>query len=538
MLGFRELYRNSVFTRNVKELNIYNQESMSNTSPLSPTEKTTKAEKLDNAYWLDESLALDTTNHAFENFCKEILEDIYKANKTQRKNINKHLPQLKILILNLIVALEFHGGVIAISKAKETYSPLTKLSYRVMVELLVNSLVSMDYLKQHRGFFGGLVGRRSKFEFLKPFEDKLFQSGIEDTAISHTKPDQLVILKDEHKRPIKVAVKDLKVEEEINLQVAQINNRIQSSFVDLILTNEELGEVRHTLRTRKDEMFSKHNKPRRLDFTNSHIHRTFNNSSFEQGGRFYGGWWETIPKEFRPYITTDNWFTEELDYSGMHINLLYNQLGIDIRELFEDPYLIPGLDPCFREVTKIIMLILLNAATPIKALKAINIKAKEKDSKIILPDSIKDFKDYIELINQYHAPIRQFFGSGEGIKLQGKDAQIANAVMLRMDKEHQATCLPIHDSFIVADPHVKHLRKIMHEEYKALSGFECRVDMKSATLGKVDTEERLKLIEAMYENDDEELWGYRSRYATWMKKNNWRYETEGGEPINEKPGRL
>jgi hypothetical protein len=27
-------------------------------------------------------------------------------------------------------------------------------------------------------------------------------------------------------------------------------------------------------------------------------------------------------------------------------------------------------------------------------------------------------------------------------------------------------------------------------------------------------------------------------YAAWMKKNNWRYEAGGGEPINEKPMRL
>ena len=117
---------------------------MSYTSPLSPAEKAAKAEKLNNAQWLNESLATDIP--AFEKFCEEILEDIYKANKTQRKNINKHLPQLRILIPNLIVALEFHRGVIAISRTKETYSPLTKLSYR--------------------GFFGGLVGRRSRFEVL------------------------------------------------------------------------------------------------------------------------------------------------------------------------------------------------------------------------------------------------------------------------------------------------------------------------------------------------------------------------------------
>ena len=79
---------------------------MSNASPLSPAEKTAKAEKLNNAQWLNESLATD--NPAFESFCKEILKDIYEANKTQRKNINKHLPQLKILILNF----NHSGGLI------------------------------------------------------------------------------------------------------------------------------------------------------------------------------------------------------------------------------------------------------------------------------------------------------------------------------------------------------------------------------------------------------------------------------------------
>jgi hypothetical protein len=168
-----------------------------------------------------------------------------------------------------------------------------------------------------------------------------------------------------------------------------------------------------------------------------------------------------------------------------------------------------------------------------KALWAIN-----SNKKIFLPDGMSSYKDYIELIKLHHEPINHFFGKGEGVKLQNKDAQIATAVMLRMDKEHQATCLPIHDSFIVADPHVNHLREIMHEEYEALSGFKCRVDMNSTTLGKVDTEERLKLIDSIYEDEEEELWGYRSRYAKWKQKNDWRYETEGGEPINEKPGRL
>ena len=39
--------------------------------------------------------------------------------------------------------------------------------------------------------------------------------------------------------------------------------------------------------------------------------------------------------------------------------------------------------------------------------------------------------------------------------------------------------------------------RLMREEYDALSGFECRVDIRSITLDKVDTEESLKLIDAI-----------------------------------------
>ena len=71
------------------------------------------------------------------------------------------------------------------------------------------------------------------------------------------------------------------------------------------------------------------------------------------------------------YITIDNWFTEELDYSAIHINLLYNQIGIDTKELFYDPYVLPDLEESTRKITKAIMFILLNAATMRSTLKAI-----------------------------------------------------------------------------------------------------------------------------------------------------------------------
>ena len=33
-----------------------------------------------------------------------------------------------------------------------------------------------------------------------------------------------------------------------------------------------------------------------IDVTQKRLRRIFNNGSFQQGGRFYGGWWQNIPK--------------------------------------------------------------------------------------------------------------------------------------------------------------------------------------------------------------------------------------------------
>ena len=42
-----------------------------------------------------------------------------------------------------------------------------------------------------------------------------------------------------------------------------------------------------------------------IDLTRRMLVRIFSNGRFDQGGRFYRGWWENVPSEYRRYITTD-----------------------------------------------------------------------------------------------------------------------------------------------------------------------------------------------------------------------------------------
>ena len=40
----------------------------------------------------------------------------------------------------------------------------------------------------------------------------------------------------------------------------------------------------------------------------------FNNSSFDEGGRFYGGWWQRIDGKIRKDIRINKIATVEIDY--------------------------------------------------------------------------------------------------------------------------------------------------------------------------------------------------------------------------------
>lgn len=62
-----------------------------------------------------------------------------------------------------------------------------------------------------------------------------------------------------------------------------------------------------------------------------HVYRVFNNSSFDQGGRFFRGFWQYIRSEERPMIMIDGEPVVELDYASLHLAALYNlKLSIEV----------------------------------------------------------------------------------------------------------------------------------------------------------------------------------------------------------------
>ena len=150
-----------------------------------------------------------------------------------------------------------------------------------------------------------------------------------------------------------------------------------------------------------------------------------------------------------------------MDYSSIHFRILYAEQGIDIGD--DDPYIVEGYEDR-RHLIKLALNIILNAETKKSSINAILSKLKvSKDTAI----------DIYKRLEQEHPKIKQYFGSGKGVKLQYTDSQIAEQVMLNLARDN-IVCLPVHDSFIVRMSHQIDLHEEMDKAFRGIAGVDAK----------------------------------------------------------------
>ena len=204
------------------------------------------------------------------------------------------------------------------------------------------------------------------------------------------------------------------------------------------------------------------------------IYRVFNDFSMDSGGRFYGPFWQQMPKKDRDRIHIDDELTVEIDFSGMHINLLYALLGTEVRYKGKDPYSM-SLDQYNitkddnRQMTKMLLLIALNADGERKAINAFrNWLINEQDIRQALPD-LKDttIRPIIEALQNKHEHIKDMFFSGVAKELMTLDSMILDEIIEECLR-HNVTVLPVHDSIIVQRKYGQFAEQLMKDAYEKL----------------------------------------------------------------------
>ncbi len=207
-----------------------------------------------------------------------------------------------------------------------------------------------------------------------------------------------------------------------------INDCLKRHWSDLYLSDDEWAKLQRSLVGNK-----------KYDYTPIRIHRQtirriFNSTSFDIGGRFYGGWWQNIPSAYRGIITIDGKRTTEFDYGRLHPTMLYAQEGMN---LSEDAYDI-GISDEHRDVVKQLFNAMVQMTKP----------QDRPPRDVKFSQTRKTWKQLRSLIVDKHEPIKDKFFCGIGNRLQYEDSQIAEKVMLHFARQDIAV-LPVHDSFVI-----------------------------------------------------------------------------------------
>jgi hypothetical protein len=337
--------------------------------------------------------------------------------------------------------------------ASARYNPLG-IKYTNLIKA-ADSLSDLGYADGVKGFYDkrrGGQSRESRIRATTKLIDLLTTThGISPKAIS-TAEREVIVLRDkaEDKTKKEIAYLDTTETHRMRDVIKRYLAQLENTYIDVITKGY----------TPKEALF--------INLNDKFVRRIFNNSSWEEGGRFYGGWWQRIPRNLRERIVIFGKPTIEIDYSAIHIVFLYALECIDyFGEGRTDPYSIAGFPITreYRSLFKLVLLAVVNSADEEKARRAVQFEINKRESDF--PIGV-DLGEAIKAFESMHKAITPHFYSGIGTKLQFIDSQIAEKIMQHFLSSESISIPPlvIHDSFVVSKHAEAELREVMTTAFK------------------------------------------------------------------------
>lgn len=451
----------------------------------------------------------------FEELIKEIIKLIEASetksrSRTESAQINfEHA--VGVILLDLWKSVKsFPAGEVSINKRSGYYSENPR--YRDTLLTYKQTMAAFDGLERLRFIEVTQKGYLDRTTFQGKVtrivaRDELLErlNELEGHPAISVKPDigaETIILRDKvgGKKLLK-EYEDTDRTERYRNNLKQINSCFLRHWFDLEVKDEEVDKLASRI--------SNHETKEPIDFSNRTLVRIFANGSFQEGGRFYRGWWQNVPSEYRQYITIDEKRTAEYDFSQLNPHMLY---FANNRELGSEDAYDRVLDGEHRDIVKQAFNAMVQASSPLKSCP---------ESIDLAPADIS-WPDLRERILASHKPIADEFFKGVGNKLQFKDSCIAESIMLHFAAMN-APALPVHDSFILHHGYgetgevEEAMRRAFHEAFgESIKVKEEIIDW-SYRKDSTDNQEPQKIDIDTLLKADEDVSQWRERHNIWYK---------------------
>lgn len=202
---------------------------------------------------------------------------------------------------------------------------------------------------------------------------------------------------------------------------------------------------------------------KRCNRTNVSYHRVFNNSSLKYGGRYFGHYIQTLPKSERNLITIKGESITNVDYSGMHYNLLRFKDGATT-EMEGDPFTIAGYEK-YRDEFKMLAYTLLNAT------KKLSHPPEDLKQRLIDKGWTDTFLNFKKILIANCPLIGRYEGQGIGLELMNLESQIMTKAMEYLMEVHQCGFVCMHDGLLVPTSKTSGAEAVMSRAFREIVGY-------------------------------------------------------------------
>ena len=454
--------------------------------------------------------------NSFDELCTKISQDIDTKEIRSRSRTEQEQIRFNYAVRHQLIELwkKHHthkDNQSSIQKNKNFYSALQQyrdpyLTYRMAIQAF-EGLQKLDLIEVTKnGFYDRIKmeGNLTRYRATTKLSEMLGELDGHPLIDLPTNLDINTILL-RHKidgRRMLVPYEEDKDTEQWRINLKEINACFSRHMLDLRIKDSEVEALQERLLSDSEK------EP--IDLTKKLLIRIFINSSFGEGGRFYRGWWQNVPSEYRPFITINSKSTQEHDYSQLNPNMIYSLYNHELGS--EDAYS-RVIGPEHRDVVK----------EAFNAMFQANTSLESKPRGINIDEIGMTWKELRQAILDAHKPIKNLFFTGLGNKLQFEDSIMAENVMLQFARIDYPA-LPVHDSFIMHHAFGNHgeleeaMRRAFHDRFHRDIGISrelvIRQEMKDTSNKTREVKEGLE--ELLDAESDYSLW--KKRDDMWMRR--------------------
>ncbi|WIY26144.1 hypothetical protein [Parasedimentitalea psychrophila] len=346
---------------------------------------------------------------------------------------------------------------------------------------------------------GSKSNRTTRIRAADILQDWFAQAKFEREDVGRAEGEEVIVLKNKNFKLIEY--EDTPEIEHMREEVLAYNKLIASSFIDIPSLEDPCIVIEDIAKTRNV----------RIDGNDIRIRRIFSRSSWELNGRFYGAWWQQVDGDWRAKIFINDTPTVEVDFQGLHINLIYAELGED---LVGDPYdcsqiKIPGYpQSSVRMLVKRLALIAINAKDKSSAYRAFRESFSGGQTGTHMTNEWLD-----RLLDGFltrNPKLTDYLFSDKGVELMRVDSKIT-AYIHRHFTEQGILILSVHDSYIIDYSKVAEMRAVMAEASEAITGGPLPTSIKLPDMPEYSEVSDQQVLDHIRSRHEERCQGYLDR---------------------------